>query len=169
MTDMESLISWNGSYVLNAAKSNSLGFALKQGLRDQAEMLLESDADEQLLINIAFSTKVKVHSLSFDGPADGRAPKSVRLFANRDSLGFEDVESMRADDEIEIEAEQLGSRLEIKFVKFQNVERLALFVHANQGDEDTSALSCLKLWGASVATTNMSDFKRVAGEKGEGE
>ena len=150
-------------------KKDSLGNALKQGLRDQELMLIESDADEQLLINIAFNTKVKLHSIAVSGPEDGRAPKKIRLFANRTNLGFDDVESMPAEDELELEPSQLGERTDVKFVKFQGVERLTVFVESNQGDEDSSALSCLKLWGAPVATTNMGEFKRVAGEKGEGE
>ena len=60
-----------------------------------------------------------------------------------------------ADQEIELSAEQLGERLELKFVKFQNVDRLTLFIHANQGAEDSTALSGIKLWGAGLAQTNM--------------
>ena len=75
-----------------------------------------------------------------------------------------------AEQEIELtSAEQLGERLELKFVKFQNVDRLTLFIHANQGAEDSTALSGIKLWGAGLAQTNMADFKRVAGSAGEGE
>jgi len=54
-------------------------------------------------------------------------------------------------------------------VKFQNVDKLTIFVGSNQDDEDSTALSGLKLWGAPIGQTNMAEFKRVAGEKGEGE
>merc|ERR1719152_229602 len=105
---------------MNAVKKDSLGNALKQGLRDQEMILVESDADEQLLITIAFSTKVKLQSILIAGP-EGRAPAKVKLFANRQNLGFDDVEDMRADDELELKPEQLGERVDIKFVKFQSV------------------------------------------------
>ena len=112
---------------------------------------------------------MKVHSISIKAPADGRAPKSLKLFVNKPSMDCSDGESMVADQEIELSAEQLGERLELKFVKFQNVDRLTLFIHANQGAEDSTALSGIKLWGAGLAQTNMSEFKRVAGSAGEGE
>ena len=47
MKDMEEFVAWNGSEVKNAVKKESLGNVLKQGLRDQEEVLMESDADEQ--------------------------------------------------------------------------------------------------------------------------
>jgi len=169
MVDMVDLIAWGGCEVLNAVKKDSLGNALKQGTREQEMLLIESDADEQLLIKIAFTSKVKLHSLAVSGPSDGRAPKRVHLFANRPNLGFDDVEGMTADDVVELEPEQLGERREVKFVKFQGVEHLTVFIDGNQDDGDCTALSCLKFWGAGVATTNMSEFKRVTGEKGEGE
>jgi len=152
MTDMESSIAWAGCEVLNAVKADSLGNALKQGLRDQEALLIESDADEQLLITISFISKVKLHSILIAGP-DGRAPKKVRLFANRNNLGFDDVESMPAEQDLELTPEEFGKRLELKFVKFQSVEKLTVFIASNQGDEESSALSELRLWGTEVATT----------------
>merc|ERR1712196_470954 len=112
--------------------------------------------DEQLLINISFATKVKIHSISVVGPT-GRAPKKIRLFTNRQQLGFEDAENVPAEQELELTTETLGDRIELKFVKFQNVDKLTIFVATNQDDEESSALSGLKLWGTTVATTKMSD------------
>ena len=40
---------------------------------------------------------------------------------------------------------------------------------AERGRSWTSALTCVKFWGTQVATTNMSEFKRVAGKVGEGD
>ena len=168
MVDLEDKIAWNGCEVLNATKANTLGNAVKQGLRDQEGLLLESDADEQLLITLSFNCKVKLHSIAIGGPGE-RAPKAVRLFANATQLGFDDVEDMASSQDLELEPEKLGERLELKFVKFQSVEKITIFVQSNQGDEESTALSLLKFWGCEVAGTNMSEFKRVAGEKGEGE
>ena len=168
MVDILEQINWNGCEVLNAVKKDSLGNALKQGLRDQEGLLVESDADEQLLITLSFKTKVKLHSISVAGPG-GRAPKEIKLFANKSNLGFDDVEGMPADQTLELAPEQLGERTELKFVKFQNVDFLTIFIASNQDDEESTALSSLVLYGTTVATTNMGEFKRVAGEKGEGE
>ena len=106
----------------------------QQGLRDQELMIVESDADEQLLINIAFTSRVKVHSMEIAGPG-GRAPKNVKLFANRTGLGFDDCESAVAEQELDLEPEKLGERIELKFVKFQAVDKLTVFIGSNQDDE----------------------------------
>ena len=54
--------------------------------------------------------------------------------------------------------EQLdGSPITLKFVKFQNVQNMQFFFKDNQG---------LSLIGNPISTTNMNDFKRVAGKKG---
>merc|ERR1712159_283503 len=138
------------------------------GLRDQEGLTLTSDADEQLLLSIGFKTRVKIFSITFAGPPE-RAPKRIKLFVNRNkSFGFDDAEALPAEQEFELAAEELGQPYNLKFVKFQSVERLAIFVASNQsGDDDPTVLSELKLVGCPLHTTNMADFKRVAGEVGE--
>ena len=77
-----------------------------------------------------------------------------------------------------------GSIVNLKFVRFQNVSALTvclaasvhiyvlstvaqicvvtqLFVSANQGGEDTTKINYVEIIGSTVATTKMSDFKRV--------
>lgn len=169
MVDMEPHISWSESGCLNTTAKSNIQNVLKQGLRDQQEMLIESDADEQLLLTVAFDQRVKLHSLEMKAPADGRAPKALSLFVNpAPGFDFDAAEDSTADQVVEFNDESMGKRLELRFVKFQNVDRLAVFVAANAADMETSALSYLKFWGAPVHTTNMKEFKRVAGEAGEG-
>lgn len=43
---------------------------------------LQSDEDEQLIISIAFSQPVKVHSLKIKAPAEN-GPKNMKLFINQ--------------------------------------------------------------------------------------
>jgi len=172
MVDLEDQILWDSCECLNRTAKTSIGNILKQGLRDQELMLLESDADEQLLMTITFKQQVRLHSLMFEAPEGGRAPKQVKLFANRDNLDFDGAEDAKPDHEFDFEdASSFGQRLELGrgFVKFQKLQKLVVFVQSNQGDEDSTAISSLKLWGAADASTNMKEFKRVSGEKGEGE
>lgn len=170
MVDMVDEINWSKCEVLNAkGGGGALGNCCKQGVRDQELILLESDADEQLLVTFSFKSKVKLHSILIAGPDDGRAPRTVKLFANRIGLGFDDAEDGTAEQVLEFEAgdDKFDTRQELKFVKFQNVDTVQLFVQSNVGDEDTSALSKVIFYGANVATTNMGNFKRVAGKVGE--
>jgi len=130
---------------------------------------LESDTDEQLLIYIPFSQAVKIHSVVFQAPSDGRAPKVVKLFVNARDMDFQSVDNLPAAHEFNLTADDMkGDKLlPLKFVKFQNVSELTLFVESNIGEEPTSVIQRLRLIGQTQAATNMGDFKRVAGEKGE--
>ena len=122
--------------------------------------MMESDADEQLLMTIAFAQKVKLHSVQLDAPTDGRAPKEVKFFCNRSGLSFDDADSSNADHEIEFAPETLGTRVELKFVKFQNVDTVTIFVGSNQGDEDSSAISSIRFWGCDKGETQSTAGRR---------
>ena len=61
-----------------------------------------------------------------------------------------------------------GSPITLKFVKFQNVQNLQLFFKDNQAGEEVTQIDYLGIVGTPIGTTNMNEFKRVAGKKGEG-
>ena len=51
--------------------------------------MLESDTDEQLLIHIPFQQATRVSGLVIKSTAaPDQAPKSVKLFVNRPTIGF---------------------------------------------------------------------------------
>ena len=126
----------------------------------------KSDADEQIIIHVAFNTFVKVHSIKFTefnlGSEPESAPTTVKLFVNRCNLGFEDVDDVDATQTIELTPEDLregGEALLLKFVKFQRVSSITIFIEDNDGGE-VSALGSLTIYGRPVATTNMAEFKK---------
>lgn len=54
---------------------------------------LESDCDEQLIMAVAFSQLVKIHSLKIKAPLD-KGPKNLKLFINQaNTLDFDRAES----------------------------------------------------------------------------
>lgn len=92
-------------------------------------------------------------------------PTSIKIFANRCNLGFEDIEDVDATQIIELTPEDLREGAEpmlLKFVKFQRVSSITIFIEENDGGE-VSALGGLRLYGKPVATTNMADFKAQKG------
>ena len=61
-----------------------------------------------------------------------------------------------------------GNAIQLKYVKFQNVQNLQIFVKDNQSGSEKTQIDHLTIIGSPISTTNMGDFKRVAGKKGEG-
>lgn len=55
----------------------------------------------------------------------------------------------------------------LRFVKFQNVQNIQLFIRDNQNGSDKTQLDRLIFIGAPIITTKMDDFKRISGKKGE--
>ncbi|XP_077996556.1 thioredoxin-like protein 1 [Glandiceps talaboti] len=165
--DLNQFINKQGSECLNQSDDHELSSIFTKG-----GLHLESDCDEQLIIHIAFNQPVKLHSLKIHGHPDemDKAPKTVKVFINQpNSLDFDKADSyepvqtllLTKDDVIE------DVIVPLKFVKYQNVQSATLFVKDNQGDEETTIIQYLSFIGSTLIKTNMGDFKRVAGKKGE--
>lgn len=151
---------------LNEQPQHSVANALKQGYREDDGLYLESDADEQLLVNIAFHTKVRIHSITIKGPSDGTAPRRVKLYVNRASLGFSDVGSLAPAQEFVLTSDQVaGEPVPLKLVKFQHVGMLSVFVEDNQGGEETTRVLKLVVTGVAGDTFNVAEIKKQNEEK----
>lgn len=56
---------------------------------DDTSKFLQSDADEQLLLLIAFKGETKVRNFTITAPSDGSAPKSIKFFINKPDMNFD--------------------------------------------------------------------------------
>ena len=84
----------------------------------------------------------------------------MHLFVNRENLGFEDAEDVDPSQTFHLTTEDIKKGpIQLKYVKYQRVKSLTLFIEDNQGGEIT-ALGAIKLMGRPVASTNMADFKK---------
>jgi len=163
--DLGIFINKSGCECLNESDDHHLSAALAKG-----PDYLESDCDEQLLVSIAFNQVVKLHSLKIQGPDDGRGPKTVKLFTNlTKTMDFDTAESSEALYTLELSPDDITEDVivPLKFVKFQNVLSLTLFFQNNQGGTETTVVDYIGFIGSPLDTTNMEDFKRVAGKKGD--
>jgi len=129
---------------------------------------LQSDCDEQLIMSLSYNQQVKLHSLKIKAPKD-KGPKTIRIFINQPrTLDFDGADSMVSTQDLSITGDQLdGSIIPLKFVKFQNVTNVQFFIKDNQGGGDVTQVDHLAIIGTPISTTNMNEFKRVAGKKGE--
>lgn len=129
---------------------------------------LQSDCDEQLILSLSYNQNVRVHSLKIKAPKD-KGPKTVRIFINQPrTLDFDGADSMVSTQDLSLTSDQMdGGIIPLKFVKFQNVSNVQFFIKDNHGGDDVTQIDHLSVIGTPISTTNMNEFKRVAGKKGE--
>ncbi|OLL26175.1 Thioredoxin-like protein 1 [Neolecta irregularis DAH-3] len=124
---------------------------------------IESDVDEQLMIYIPFNQAAKVHSLVFKSEIESKAPRTFKIFTNRTNCpAFEDVESFMPSQEFEeITYENGVATVALRFVKFQSVTSLVIFVESNIGDEETTRIDKLNIIGEVLGTTKVENIKKL--------
>lgn len=152
-----------------SALNESTAHTVRDLFKRTGDKYLESDCDEQLLLHIPMSQTVKLRALRFttaDSDKD-KAPKTIRLFVNNRNLGFDDAASLEAVQEIVLtEAQASGSEsVGVRFVRFQGVQVLSIFVVDNQGGGDVTRIDGLDLIGSGVDTTDMKNFAKVEEEQ----
>lgn len=164
LMDLSTFVTKNMCECLNESDDHTLEHLLNSG-----PGYLASDVDEQLILNIAFNQAVKIHSLKLKAPQK-HGPKKIKLFINQPvTLDFDSATGTAALQELEVSPKdlELGNLINLRFVKFQNVQTLTFFIVDNQSGDEKTIIEELKIIGAPIATTKMDDFKRIAGKKGE--
>jgi len=128
---------------------------------------VETDTDEQLMLYIPFQATLKVHTIHItslppkaeDGEQAPMRPKTIQIYTNRANvLGFDEAEDVPAAQAITLKPrdwdEKTGTaKVELRFVKFQNVSSLVIFVVDGDGSSDSERVRI--------------DRIRIIGEKGE--
>ncbi|CAJ2628552.1 unnamed protein product [Trifolium pratense] len=146
--DLLDFIDWTSVECLNQSTTHSLPNAIKQGYREDEGLHLESDADEQLLLYIPFTQVIKLYSIAFKGPED-EGPKTVKLFSNKEHMGFSNVNDYPPSDTVVLSPEHLqGKPVLLKYVKFQNVRSLTIFIEDNQTGSEITKVQKIQLIGS---------------------
>jgi len=157
---------------LNASKEHTLRHCLEESSREDPALYLQSDCDEELLIHLRFMSKCRISSLRIAGPSD-TAPSAIRLFVDPDQgLDFDAAKSHKATQEIELTAEQVGEDskpIELRYVLFQNVSALSIFIPGNLGGGEETVLSKLVLLGEPIHHEGLkrSEDQQRAATKGD--
>eukprot|EP00299_Pterocystis_sp_00344_P008924 c3582_g1_i1.p1 GENE.c3582_g1_i1~~c3582_g1_i1.p1 ORF type:complete len:175 (+),score=25.10 c3582_g1_i1:23-526(+) len=160
-SDLVEFIDFKQSECLNAAESDKRPWenVLKQGPRSMDTLLLSSECDEQLLLNIAFNQKVKITAIRIRGVDANTSPKTVKLFVNKTRFDFDDVQSNPPAQVIQTTSQDVTTKL--KLLSFQSTDSLTIFVENNLGGGEVTQVCEIVLFGSSVATTNMSELKKI--------
>jgi len=163
--DLVGLINKKDSECLNQDDDHTWEHALNSS----SGIFLQSDCDEQILLHVCFNQAVKIHSLIIQGPEDN-GPKDLKVFINQTrSLDFDEAERNVCLQEFDLKPEDLKDEtlINLRFVKFQNVQSITLFFNKNQSGSETTVINLLKFIGSPREVTNMNEFKRVSGQAGE--
>lgn len=139
---------------------------------------IESDVDNQLMLYVPFTSTLKVHTVQLtscvssdddDDEAPVR-PKTIHIWTNRQhNLGFEEAEDIPATQTIELKAsdwdEQTATaKLELRFVKFQNVYSLVIFVADGDGDSEKTRIDRIRFIGESGEKREMGKLEKIGGD-----
>jgi hypothetical protein len=150
--------------------------------KDGAADWVESDTDEQLMLFIPFKSTLKVHSLHITSlpPADGEdddevpmRPRTIHLYTNRSHvLGFDEADDIPPVQTVTIESGDWDpktgtARIDLRFVKFQNVFSLNIFVVEGDGDGEKTRIDRIRIFGEAGEKREMGKLEKIGDEQGE--
>lgn len=117
---------------------------------------VESDCDEQLLFYIPFTGMVKLHSLLLRTANDDKAPKTIKLFKNRQDIDFDLAEELKPTSKLvhpenigitegEVVEQSQNNDMEAEGIveyavnraHFTNLQNLTIFIEDNYGADTT--------------------------------
>ncbi|KAJ9467623.1 Thioredoxin-like protein 1 [Diplonema papillatum] len=160
-TDLFEFVNRGNVDCLNASPEHPASNLFLGAGSKTAGTVLCSDVDEELLITVPFREKVKVYAIEFTAPNDGRKPSHVKVFMNAANLGFEDCEEAIPAQEAELSWTPAGDEqkaiLHTRFVKFQNVDSISLYITSNTEDAPVTCLSGLTFLGQPMGSTAVWD------------
>lgn len=143
--------------------------------KDSGKDWVETDTDEQLMLYIPFQSTLKVHTLHITSlPAKGgeddevpMRPKTIQVYSNRAHvLGFEEAEDLPATQAITLRPqdwdEKTGTaKVELRFVKFQNVTSLVVFIVDGEGSGEKVRVDRLRILGETGERRELGKLEKI--------
>ena len=166
--------------LFQGSKPSALG-GKEKAKGTEAEDWIESDTDEQLMLYIPFTATLKVHTLHVtslppkaeDGAEVPMRPKTLQIYSNRATvLGFSEAEDVPATQSITLRPqdwdEKTGTaKVELRFVKFQNVTSLVIFVVDGEGSGEKVRIDRIRIIGETGEKREMGKLEKAGEEAGE--
>ena len=155
-------------------KGKEAAAAKEDGGSEGKKDWVESDTDEQLMLYLPFQSTLKVHTLQITSLAkegesseDVMRPKTVKLYTNRPhTLGFDEAEGVTPTQSITLRPqdwdEETGTaKAELRFVKFQGVTSLVVFVVDGEGSGERTRIDRLRLIGETGEKREMGKLEKI--------
>ncbi|EKD19313.1 uncharacterized protein L3040_009246 [Drepanopeziza brunnea f. sp. 'multigermtubi'] len=135
---------------------------------------VESDTDEQLMLFMPFQAMLKVHTLQITSlpPASSEddkipmRPKTIQLYTNRaHNLGFDEADDIPATQSITLESkdwDETGTAtVSLRFVKFQNVTSLVLFIVDGDGEGEKVRIDRVRIIGETGEKRDQGKLEKI--------
>ncbi|RDW81294.1 thioredoxin-like protein 1 [Aspergillus mulundensis] len=149
--------------------------------KDGGSDWVESDTDEQLMLFIPFKSTLKVHSLQITSlpPSEGEddevpmRPKTIHLYTNRSHvLGFDEADDIPPVQAVTLEAGDWDpktgtAKIDLRFVKFQSVFSLNIFVVDGDGDGEKTRVDRIRIFGEAGEKREMGKLEKIGDDQGE--
>ncbi|KFY29845.1 hypothetical protein V494_08435 [Pseudogymnoascus sp. VKM F-4513 (FW-928)] len=142
---------------------------------------VESDTDEQLMLFMPFQANLKIHSVQITSlppanPDDDdeipMRPKTLHFYTNKSHiLGFDEAEGIPATQVVTLEEKDWDStgtaNVALRFVKFQNVTSLVVFVVDGDGSGERVRIDRIALIGETGEKRELGKLEKIGDEQGE--
>lgn len=99
-------------------------------------------------------------------------PRQIKLFVNKPHmLGFDEAENMAATQVIELSEKDWNKEgtasIPLRFVKFQNINSLVIFIVDGDGDGEKVRVDRIRLIGESGPSRELGKLEKIGDEPGE--
>ncbi|KAH8926114.1 DUF1000-domain-containing protein [Atractiella rhizophila] len=121
---------------LNAVENKATNVFKPWDERLDESKFVESDADEQLIIQVPFTGNVKLRSIIVKSGPSGNTANKLKIFSNR-TLDFNEADSSVGTQEIDIPISREAVEYPLRVAKFPVVKNLSLFFPSNHGEDST--------------------------------
>ncbi|KAK5112942.1 hypothetical protein LTR62_003764 [Meristemomyces frigidus] len=166
--------------LFDTRKPTSLGAGKAKEKESSKKDWVESDTDEQLMLFIPFQSTVKLHTIHVTSfpPQDSddeqvSRPKTIKLYTNRSTvIGFDEADDMPCTQELAIkdsdwDAKTGTAKMELRFVKFQNISSLVIFIVNGAEESEKTRVDRLRFFGETGEKRAMGKLEKVGDEQGE--
>lgn len=153
--------------------NQSTGNTIENLFTSDTSSYLESDpdgADSELLITVGFRVPVNISAIKVLVPEgsveDETAPAGLKVFVGQNAnMGFDEARDNAATQEFD--PVRPGEDMEVRFVKFQSISILKLFVPGSvggvAGDDKTCKIASIQFIGSEAQNSDIKEWKKPQG------